>query len=88
MKKVIMYSKPSCGWCDKAKKLLDEKMIPYEERIVGTRFTAEQVREHCSRVDDHAVITTVPQIILTSDTGEEYIGGYTELASKVHSGSL
>jgi glutaredoxin len=83
-----MYSKPTCSFCTKAKKLLDEKMVPYEERVVGNGYSADQVREHCRKLDPNAVVTTVPQIILQIDTSEQYIGGYTELAVKVHSGTL
>lgn len=88
MKKIIMYSRNGCGYCVKAKKLLSEKNIPYEERIIGIQCTGEDVRSHCMKLNEHASITTVPQIILVNDTGEEHIGGYTELASKVHSGAI
>lgn len=73
--KATVWSKDNCGFCIKAKTLLDMKGIQYEERKVGSGWTKEQLLE--------AVPTarTVPQIFLD----EEYIGGYTELVNKLAS---
>ena len=88
MKKVIMYSKPTCGFCMKAKQLLLQEGVPYEERLVGTNYTGEDVRAHCTKLDEHAVVTTVPQIILINNGIEEYIGGYGDLEVRVRSGKF
>ena len=82
MKKVIMYSKPGCSFCNKAKVLLESMGIPYEERPVGQRYTKEDVVKHCTSVNSTAMVSSVPQMILWVDGKETYIGGYTDLAMK------
>lgn len=88
MKKVIVYGKPGCSFCIKAKEFLDNAGIVYEDRVVGLRYTGEQVREHCSKLSEGAQITTVPQIILVEDGVEKYIGGYTDLMAWHNSGKI
>lgn len=79
MKKFIIYSKQNCGYCVAAKTLLDEYGAIYEDRLVGGRFTPDDVREHCKKLLPEAEIRTVPQIILVNNGTESYIGGYEEL---------
>lgn len=82
--KAIIYSKPGCGHCKRAKSLLEQRGIPYEDRPIGLRYTGEQVREHCLRLNEDAQLSTVPQIILITDAGEErYVGGYSDLAKQI-----
>lgn len=68
----IIWSKDFCGYCERAKRLLEQKGIKYEERKIGGGYTKEQLLE--------AVPTarTVPQIFIDG----EYVGGYTELQQK------
>jgi len=82
MKKVIMYSKPGCSYCERAKVLLESMGIPYEERTVGQRYTHEDVVKHCTSVNTAAMVSTVPQMILLEGGKETYIGGYNDLAMK------
>lgn len=70
--KAVIWSKYNCHFCESAKKLLESKNIPYEERKIGEGFTKEQLLE---AVPD---ARTVPQIFLDN----EYVGGYTELVNK------
>lgn len=79
MIKVIIYSKPTCGYCTRAKLLLDQLGVTYEDRPIGVRFTREQVTEHCLSLNENAKLVTVPQIILDRNGREEYVGGYNEL---------
>lgn len=80
MTRAIVYSKAACRHCRQAKALLEQRGIPYEDRPIGLRYTGENVREHCLRLNENAQVATVPQIILITDTGEErYVGGYTDL---------
>lgn len=71
--KAVIWSKDYCGFCDRAKRLLEQKGITYEERKVGGGYTKEQLLE--------AVPTarTVPQIFIDG----EYVGGFTELQQKL-----
>lgn len=80
MTKAIIYSKPACKHCNQAKAFLDKRGVSYEDRPIGLRFSGDDVREHCLRLNENAQLSTVPQIIMITDTGEErYIGGFNEL---------
>jgi glutaredoxin 3 len=78
MKRVIVYTTRWCGYCIRAKALLDARGIPYEE----------------IRLDDDPAFRetlfdltggwTVPQIVVDG----EPIGGYTELWRLDRSGAL
>lgn len=71
--RAIVWSKYQCPYCEQAKQLLAQRGIPYEERKIGDGYTKEDLLE--------AVPTarTVPQIFF----GEEYIGGFTELRTRL-----
>jgi glutaredoxin len=79
MIKVIIYSKVNCNYCIRAKNLLASLGVIYEDRIVGEKYTGDDVRKHCYSLNDKANITTVPQIILIKNNVESYLGGYQEL---------
>lgn len=78
----VVYSKPGCGFCDKAKTLLTSKNLPFEEKVLDVGqvkqpnvnyYTVEQLR--------HIVpgARTVPQIF---EDGQ-LIGGYDALQKKL-----
>ena len=70
----IVWSKDACPYCVQAKALLTQQGITYEERnITHGTWTKEQLLE--------AVPTarTLPQIFLN----KEYVGGFTELRTKL-----
>lgn len=73
MSKAVVYSKQNCPWCVKAKQLLTEKGVEFEEILFGTprALNKEMISEAVGQP-----INTVPQIILDGT----YIGGYTDLA--------
>lgn len=71
--KATIWSKDNCGFCVKAKTLLESKGIQYEERKIGSAWTKEQLLEAVPNAK------TVPQIFLD----EEYVGGFTELQQKL-----
>lgn len=73
MSKAVVYSKDHCPWCVKAKQLLTEKGVQFEELTYGTPRAAskEMISEAVGRE-----VNTLPQIILDG----VYIGGYTDLA--------
>jgi glutaredoxin len=83
MKKFIMYTKPSCGFCIRAKNLLAERGFQYEERVVGSNHAVGDVKQHCLSLNESAKVNTVPQIIFEEDGVERYVGGYTELAATI-----
>lgn len=71
--KAVIYSKTNCPYCIRAKTLLQQKGIEYEERVIGEGYTKQQLLEAVPNA------RTVPQIFL----GEEYVGGYTDLKAKI-----
>ena len=67
---IIVYSKPSCVYCDKAKSLLKQLGYEYEEKIVTKDLTLEQLFEALGKQ-----VRTIPQIVID----DKHIGGYNEL---------
>lgn len=67
--KAVVWSTATCSFCKQAKALLDKHNIPYEERMIGSDWTKEQLLEEVPNA------RTVPQIFID----ENYVGGYTEL---------
>ena len=79
VKEILIYSSYNCGYCDRAKKLLDEKKISYKEINIQDDPTEreEMLRKANGR-------RTVPQIFI-NDT---HIGGFQELQKIVIEGNL
>tara|TARA_B100001029_G_scaffold122994_1_gene102338 strand:+ start:120 stop:383 length:264 start_codon:yes stop_codon:yes gene_type:complete len=79
VKEILIYSSYNCGYCDRAKKLLDEKKISYKEINIQDDPTEREVmlRKANGR-------RTVPQIFI-NDT---HIGGFQELQKIVIEGNL
>lgn len=67
----VVWSKPNCPFCVKAKALLDAKGIKYEVREIGSGFTREDLLAAVPQAK------TVPQIFLDN----KLVGGYNELES-------
>ena len=79
MAKVEIYTKTFCGFCIRAKRLLDMKKVDYEEYSVdlGGAKKAEMVQRAGGR-------TTVPQIFVEG----RHIGGCDELMTLEQQGKL
>lgn len=76
---IDIYTKFGCGFCVRAKRLLDEKGADYNEHDItmgGPRRDELQTRAPQAR--------TVPQIFI----GDTYVGGSDELAALERSGKL
>ena len=73
-----MYTTRWCGYCVRAKALLDRRGVEYEEVDLGDdpRFRA--------RLNELTGGWTVPQIVI----GDRPIGGYTELRQLERDGRL
>ena len=67
--RVVMYTTPWCGYCRRAKTLLDGKGIPFEEIDLDADPAFRQT------LFDLTGGWTVPQILIDGRP----IGGYTEL---------
>lgn len=79
MPKVEIYTKLTCGFCYRAKKLLEMKKVPYEEYSVDVGGTkkAEMIERTGGRM-------TVPQIFING----QYVGGCDELMALEYQGKL
>jgi glutaredoxin 3 len=78
MAKVEMYTTPFCGYCARAKSLLEKKGAAYVEvDVMMDEKKRAEMRERAKR-------STVPQIFING----EYIGGSDELAALEQAGKL
>jgi glutaredoxin 3 len=77
MAKVVVYTTPYCPFCLRAKLLLKNKDVAFEEVDVSDDALREELvaRTHWR---------TVPQIFV----GEEFVGGYDELQALEDDGKL
>ena len=79
MKGVVIYVKSTCGYCRKAKALLDRKGVPYEE--IDILRHPERQDEMIGRADGR---TTVPQVFVNGQA----LGGSDDLAALDRAGKL
>jgi glutaredoxin 3 len=78
MARIEIYTTPFCGYCARAKGLLDKKGAPYEEMdVMMDEKKRAEMRERSRRA-------TVPQIFING----EHIGGSEELAALEQAGKL
>jgi len=78
MAKIEIYTSPFCGYCSRAKSLLDSKGAEYEEAdvMMDDKKRAE-MRSRTNR-------TSVPQIFING----QHIGGSDDLAALEQAGKL
>ncbi len=81
--RVIIYGRPGCTFCRKAKNLCESNGAAVEYKTVGTDISKEDLEEKVGRP-----VRSVPQIFVMSEGFAEYVGGYTELAEKLKDSSL
>jgi glutaredoxin 3 len=79
VKRVEIYTKTFCGYCWRAKHLLDGKGIEYRE--ISLDFGGDARAEMIQRANGR---TTVPQIFID----DQHIGGCTELVALDRDGRL
>ena len=78
MAKIEIYTTPFCGYCARAKGLLDKKGAAYEEMdVMMDEKKRAEMRERSKR-------STVPQIFING----QHIGGSDELAALEQAGKL
>jgi len=67
---IIVYSKPACVYCDKAKALLTRLGYEYTEKVVTKDISLEELFKELGKQ-----VRTIPQIVID----KKHIGGYNEL---------
>lgn len=78
MAKIEIYTTPFCGYCARAKGLLDDKGAAYDEMdVMMDDKKRTEMRERAKR-------TSVPQIFING----QHIGGSDELAALEQAGKL
>ena len=78
MAKIEIYTTMWCGYCARAKSLLEKKGAAYEEKdVMEDAAKRAEMRERSRR-------TTVPQIFING----QHIGGSDELAALEQAGKL
>ncbi len=78
MAKIEIYTTPWCGYCARAKALLEKKGAAFEETdVMEDAVKRTEMRERSRR-------TTVPQIFING----QHIGGSDELAALEQAGKL
>ena len=71
--KAVVWSKPACPFCVKAKNLLNNKGIEYEEKNIAEGHKIEDLLALVPNA------RTMPQIWLDG----EHLGGYDQLEAKL-----
>ena len=71
--KAVVWSKPACPYCTKAKNLLKTNGIEYEEKNIAEGYKIEDLLALVPNA------RTMPQIWLDG----EHLGGYYELEEKL-----
>jgi len=70
MKNILIYTGPSCNFCDAAKRLLERNKLKFNEIDVSS---GENIRDEMIKKSNGQ--RTIPQIFF----GDLHVGGYTEL---------
>ena len=79
MPRVEIYTKAFCPYCSRAKRLLDQKGVAYDEHDItmGGPDRAAMIQRSDGR-------TTVPQVFV----GDTHVGGSDDLAEAERTGEL
>lgn len=67
---IVIYSKPNCNWCVKAKELMNRLGLQYDEKILEQDYTREELR----KLVPENLPLTVPQIFVYN----KRVGGYED----------
>jgi glutaredoxin 3 len=79
MPEVVMYSTNWCGYCQRARNLLERKAVAVREIKLD-----EEPAQRAVMLQKSGGRRTVPQIFI----GELHVGGYDELAALERAGEL
>lgn len=82
MKKITIYTKDYCPYCDQAKRLLKELGATFRE--IDITYTPEMMEELVKR----SGMMTVPQIFVRDEFGEKCLGGCDDIYKLHEEGKL
>jgi glutaredoxin len=69
---IVIYSKPNCSWCVKAKELMNKLNLNYDEKVLNVDYTRDELKQ----LMPENLPLTVPQIFVYN----KRIGGYEDFA--------
>lgn len=78
MPEIVIYTSQTCGYCQRAKRLLERKGVSYDE--IRVDVDADRWREMSSRSGRD----TVPQLFV----GERHVGGFDDMVELDLDGEL
>lgn len=79
----IVYGKPNCPFCEKAKGVLTAKGLEFEYKTLDEDYSRDDLLDVCRPF--RVIPRTMPQIIETTEDGSQrYIGGYDQLAEELN----
>jgi len=78
MPRIEIYTRPGCGYCTHAKRLLENKGLEFIE------YDVYQQPEMIQQLNERTTGRTYPQIFIVGSA----IGGFTELLAKEQNGLL
>jgi len=67
---IVIYSKPNCTWCVKAKELMNKLHLNYDEKVLDVDYTRDELKQ----LMPENLPLTVPQIFVYN----KRIGGYED----------
>lgn len=73
----IIYTKDNCNWCVKAKQLMNDVGVKYQELKLGIDYTREELK---ALLPENLPLTA-PQVFIYN----KRIGGYEDLAEYLES---
>ena len=79
MSPVLIYTRPFCGYCERAKSLLEKKGVAFEEIVAS--MDPEMRKQMMERSGGRM---TYPQIFV----GDQHVGGCDELMALEREGKL
>ena len=69
---IVIYTKPDCPWCVKAKELMRKLNLKYDEKKLGEDYD----REYLRLLVPENIPLTVPQVFVDGNR----VGGYEDFA--------
>lgn len=76
--KVVMYTTSWCGFCERARRIFNDKGVPFEE------IDVESAPAHRAQMRERSGRTSVPQIFI----GDHHVGGSSDLVALEKAGKL
>ena len=79
--KIVIYSKTTCPYCKKAKKILKDELVPFEVVELNKVKKSEELKK---QLISETGQRTVPNIFI----GENHVGGFTDLENLLLTGEF